>query len=53
LRWKQAGGRLQLVPSARLTHLERQSITHQQDPLTQWRGVLNAWQAKQLCPELA
>ena len=39
--------------SARLTHLERQSITHQQDPLTQWRGVLNAWQAKQLCPELA
>jgi len=53
LRWRQAGGRLQLVPSARLTHLERQSITHQQDPLTQWRGVLNAWQAKQLCPELA
>ncbi len=53
LRWRQAGGRLQLVPSALLTHLERQSIIDQHDPLTQWRGVLNAWQSKQLCPELA
>ena len=53
LRWRRAGGRLQLVPSARLTHLERQSITHQQDPLPQWRGLLNAWQAQQLSPELA
>jgi GT2 family glycosyltransferase len=53
IRWKRAGGRLQLVPSARLTHLERQSITHQKDSLTQWRGLLNAWQAKKLCPELA
>ena len=53
LRWRRAGGRLQLVPGARLTHLERQSITHQQDPLTQWRGGLNAWQVKQLCSELA
>ena len=52
LRWRRSGGFLQLDPSARLTHLERQSITHQQDPLTQWRALLNAWQAKQFCPEL-
>ena len=47
-RWRQAGGRLQLVPSARLTHLERQSITHTVDPMAQWRAVLNAWQAQVL-----
>ena len=52
LRWRRSGGLLKLVPSARLTHLERQSITHEQDPLTQWRGLLNAWQAKQLCQEI-
>ena len=52
-RWKRAGGRLQVVPSSRLIHLERQSITHQDDSLAQWRGLLNAWQAKALCPELA
>jgi len=38
-----------VVPSARLTHLERQSITHDVDVLAQWRGVVNAWQAKDLC----
>ena len=47
-RWQQSGGRLQVVPSARLMHLERQSITHAVGPLTQWRAVLNAWQAQQL-----
>ena len=51
IRWKRAGGRLQLVPSARLTHLERQSITHMVDPMAQWRAVLNAWQAKALCAD--
>ena len=51
VRWKRDGGRLQVVPSARLTHLERQSITHQQDPLAQWRGVINAWQARALCKD--
>ncbi|WP_186484160.1 rhamnan synthesis F family protein [Synechococcus sp. A15-127] len=51
IRWKRAGGRLQLVPSARLTHLERQSITHSVDLMAQWRGLLNAWQAKALCAE--
>ena len=53
LRWRQAGGRLQLVPRSRLTHLERQSITHVQNHMAQWRGLINAWQAKALCPELA
>ena len=51
IRWKRAGGRLQLVPSARLTHLERQSITHNVDPMAQWRAALNAWQAKNLCAD--
>ena len=47
-RWQQMGGRLQVVPSSRLTHLERQSITHTIDPMNQWRSVLNAWHAQQL-----
>jgi len=51
LRWRQAGGRLQLVPRSRLTHLERQSITHVQNHMAQWRGLLNAWQAKALCAQ--
>ena len=52
-RWKRAGGRLQVVPSSRLIHLERQSFHQTVDSLAQWRGLLNAWQAKSLCPELA
>ena len=51
LRWLQAGGRLQLVPRSRLTHLERQSITHVQNHMAQWRGLINAWQAKALCAQ--
>lgn len=51
IRWKRAGGHLQVVPSACLTHLERQSITHVVDPMAQWRGLLNAWQAKALSAE--
>ncbi len=52
LRWRRNGGRLMVVPSARLIHLERQSITHDVEVLAQWRGVVNAWQAKDLCLEL-
>jgi GT2 family glycosyltransferase len=52
LRWRRNGGRLMVVPSSRLIHLERQSITHDVDVLAQWRGVVNAWQAKNLCLEL-
>ena len=51
LRWRRSGGKLKLVPSARLTHLERQSIGHDVDPMVRWRGLLNAWQAKSLCAE--
>ena len=51
LRWRRSGGKLKLVPSARLTHLERQSIGHDVDPKVRWRGLLNAWQAKSLCAE--
>ena len=50
-RWRR-GGVLRVVPGARLIHLERQSITHQNDPMVQWRAVLNSWHAQMLSPEL-
>lgn len=52
LRWRRLGGRQILVPESRLLHLERQSITLQVDEIGHWRALLNAWQARELCPEL-
>jgi GT2 family glycosyltransferase len=52
LRWTREGGKLWMVPASQLVHLERQSISRELDPLAQWRGICNAWMAKQFCPEL-
>ena len=51
LRWQRDSGDLWMVPEAVLTHLERQSFSRDQDILSQWRQVVNAWLAKELCPE--
>ena len=47
LRWKKNfGAHLTLVPESRLVHLERQSFNSIENPLDEWRSLLNAWHAK-------
>lgn len=53
LRWQRLQGPCLVVPASRLTHLERQSIGTDSDPLTIWRRACNAWMAEKLSREPA
>ena len=52
LRWKRLCGPLLQDASARLIHLERQSMNVVESDLRLWRGRFNALCALRLCPEL-
>ena len=51
-RWKQQQGELWMVPTARLMHLERQSMASGADESAAWALQANAWLAMALCSNL-